>query len=100
MMLLLHVDASFNTGGLVGSQGGIICGVTDKSSPEGCSVVSNGLEIVQNESDSTEPIGRRSTKPCLWLWALSSGQLFFCKSCIMDNLTCRALQRLCRRDLP
>ena len=31
MMLLLHVDASLNTGGLVGSQGGYICGVTDKS---------------------------------------------------------------------
>ena len=35
MMLLLHVDASFNTGGLVGSQGGYICGVTDKSLLEG-----------------------------------------------------------------
>ena len=30
MMLLLHVDASLNTGGLVGSQGGFFCGVTDK----------------------------------------------------------------------
>ena len=29
MMLLLHIDASLNTGGLVGSQGGSICGVTD-----------------------------------------------------------------------
>ena len=28
MILLLHVDASLNTGGLVGSQGGCICGVT------------------------------------------------------------------------
>ena len=28
MMLLLHADASLNTGGLVGSQGGYICGVT------------------------------------------------------------------------
>ena len=35
MMLLLHVDASLNTGGLVGSQGGYICGVTDKSLLEG-----------------------------------------------------------------
>ena len=35
-MLLLHVDASLNTGGLVGSQGGYICGVTDKSLLEGC----------------------------------------------------------------
>ena len=32
MMLLLHGGASLNTGGLVvGSQGGYICGVTDKS---------------------------------------------------------------------
>ena len=36
MMLLLHVDASLNTGGLLGSQGGKICGVTDKSLLEGC----------------------------------------------------------------
>ena len=36
MMLLLHVDASLNTGGLVGSQGGYTCGVTDKSLLEGC----------------------------------------------------------------
>ena len=36
MMLLLHVDASLNTGGLVGSQTGYICGVTDKSLLEGC----------------------------------------------------------------
>ena len=35
MMLLLHVDASLNTGGLVGSQGGYICSVTDKSLLEG-----------------------------------------------------------------
>ena len=38
MMLLLHVDASLNTGGLVGSQGGFFCGVTDKSLLEGCDV--------------------------------------------------------------
>ena len=37
-MLLLHVDASLNTGGLVGSQGGFFCGVTDKSLLEGCDV--------------------------------------------------------------
>ena len=36
MMLLLHIDASLNTGGLVGSQGGYICGVTDKSLLKGC----------------------------------------------------------------
>ena len=36
MMLLWHVDASLNTGGLTGSQGGYICGVTDKSLLEGC----------------------------------------------------------------
>ena len=35
MMLLLHVDASLNTGGLLGSQGGYICGVTDQSLLEG-----------------------------------------------------------------
>ena len=35
MMLLLHVDASLNAGGLVGSQGGYICGVTEKSLLEG-----------------------------------------------------------------
>ena len=36
MMLQLHDDASLNTGGLTGSQGGYICGVTDKSLLEGC----------------------------------------------------------------
>ena len=36
MMLLLDVDASLNTGGLVALQGGYICGVTDKSLLEGC----------------------------------------------------------------
>ena len=35
MILLLHVDASLNTGGLVGSQGGYICGVTDQSLLDG-----------------------------------------------------------------
>ena len=34
-ILLLHVDASLNTGGLVGSQGGYICGVTDQSLLDG-----------------------------------------------------------------
>ena len=37
MILLLHVDASLNTGGLVGSQGGFICGVTDQSLQDGTS---------------------------------------------------------------
>ena len=35
IMLWLHVDASLNTGGLVGLQGGYVCGVTDKSLLEG-----------------------------------------------------------------
>ena len=35
MMLLFHADVSLNTGGLVGSKGGYICGVTDKSLLEG-----------------------------------------------------------------
>ena len=35
MILLLHVDASLNTGGLAGSQGGYICGVTDQSLLDG-----------------------------------------------------------------
>ena len=35
MMLLLHVDPSLNTGCLVVSQGGYLCGVTDKSLLEG-----------------------------------------------------------------
>ena len=35
VILLLHVDASLNTGGLVGSQGGYICGVTDQSLLDG-----------------------------------------------------------------
>ena len=35
MILLLHVDASLNTGGPVGSQGGYICGVTDQSLLDG-----------------------------------------------------------------
>ena len=35
MILLLHVDASLNTGGLVGSLGGYICSVTDQSLLDG-----------------------------------------------------------------
>ena len=35
-MLLLHVGAPLNTGGLVGSQGGYICGVADKQLLKGC----------------------------------------------------------------
>ena len=35
MILLLHVDASLNTGGLVGSKGGYIRGVTDQSMLDG-----------------------------------------------------------------
>ena len=38
MILLVHVDASLNAGGLVGSQGGYICGVTDQSLLDGKSV--------------------------------------------------------------
>ena len=34
-ILLLHIDASLNTGGLVGSQGGYICGVADQSLLDG-----------------------------------------------------------------
>ena len=52
MMLLLHLDASLNTGGFVGSQGGYICGDTDQPLLEGrkeCSVVSSGLAIIQDE---------------------------------------------------
>ena len=59
MMLLLHVDALLHTGGLVGSQGGYICGVTDKSfiaGRKGCSMVSKSLAIVQDEPDSAEPM--------------------------------------------
>ena len=36
MVLQLHVDASLNIGGLVGSLGGYICGVTDKTLLDGC----------------------------------------------------------------
>ena len=43
MLLLLHVDASLNTGDLVGSQGGYICGVTDQSLLEGKSALLRGL---------------------------------------------------------
>ena len=35
MILLSHVDASLSGGGLVGSQGGHICGVTDQSLLDG-----------------------------------------------------------------
>ena len=42
-----------------------------------CSVVSNGPQIIQNESDSTELPWAQKHRPCLWVWALSSGQLFF-----------------------
>ena len=70
MTLLLHVDASLNTGGLVGSQGGYICGVTDKSL----------LEIIQDESDSTELIGRRSTSHVCGCGLCRVGKSFFCKS--------------------
>ena len=42
MMSLLHVGASLNTGGLVGSQAGYICGDTEKSLLEGRML--NGLQ--------------------------------------------------------
>ena len=63
MMLLLHVDASLNTEGLVDSQNGYICGVTDKSLLEKKrrTMVSNGLAIIQNEPDKTELVGCGST---------------------------------------
>ena len=44
MKLLLHVDASLNTGGVVGSQGGYICGVTDQSLLDGKSAPWSPLE--------------------------------------------------------
>ena len=49
MMLLLHVDASLNTGGLVGSQGGYICGVADQS-------------LLEGRSGSWSPLAWRSFK--------------------------------------
>ena len=56
MMLLLHVDASLNTGRLF-----LWCYRQVIAGRMRCSVVSNGLEIIRHESDSTELIGRRST---------------------------------------
>ena len=49
MILLLHVDASLNTGGLLGSQGGYICGVTDQS-------------LLDGESAPWSPLAWRSFK--------------------------------------
>ena len=82
MMLLLHVDASLNTersGWLTGRQclwfyRQVIAGRMR------CSVVSNGLEIIQNESDRAH--WAQKHKPCLWLWALSIVQLFFLQELI------------------
>ena len=63
MILLLHVDASLNTGGLVGSQGGYICGVTDQSLLDGKSAPWSPLawRSFKNESHSAELVGCRST---------------------------------------
>ena len=63
MILLLHVDASLNTGGLAGSQGGYICGVTDQSLLDGKSAPWSPLawRSLKNESYSAELVGCRST---------------------------------------
>ena len=55
MMLLLHVDASLNTGGLVGSQGGYICGVTDKSLLEGRDVARSPMSWRSFKMSRTVP---------------------------------------------
>ena len=55
MMLLLHVDASLNTGGLVGSQGGFFCGVTDKSLLEGCDAPWSPMERRSFKMSRTVP---------------------------------------------
>ena len=59
MILLLHVDASLNSGCLVGSQGGYICGVTDQSSLDGMSAPWSPLawRSFLNESYSAELVG-------------------------------------------
>ena len=49
MMLLLHVDASLNTGGLVGAQGGYNSGVTSRS-------------LLEGKSAPWIPLARRSFK--------------------------------------
>ena len=63
MILLLHGDASLNTGGLVGSQGGYICGVSDQSLLDVKSAPWSPLawRTLKNKSHSAELIGCGST---------------------------------------
>ena len=71
MILLLHVDASSNIGGLVGSQDGYICGVTDQSLLDGKSAPWSPLawRSLKMNRHSAELLGIRRT-----------GQRCFCRS--------------------
>ena len=82
MMLLLHVDASLNTGGVVGSQGGYICGVTDKSLLEGCDVPWSLMAWRSFNMSRTVPssLGRRSTGHVCGFGLYRVGNSFFSKS--------------------
>ena len=63
MILLLRVNASLNTGGLVGSQGRIHlrCYRSVIAGWKECSMVSTRVAIFYNESHSAELVGCRST---------------------------------------
>ena len=60
MILSLHVDASLNTGGLVGLQGGYICGVTDQSAMDGKSAPRSPLAWRSFEMSRTVPSSLRA----------------------------------------
>ena len=81
MMSLLHVGASLNTGGLVGSQACYICGVTEKSLLEGRDAQWSPMAWRSFKMSRTVPSSLGAEhEPCPWLWALSSGQRCFCRN--------------------
>ena len=96
-MLLLHVDASLNNGGLTGSQGGFFCGVTDKSLMEGCDVPWSPMAWMTRTLPSS--LGAEAQAMSVALGFVEWATLFL-QELIHGKFDLRALQRSCRRDLP
>ena len=88
MILLLHVDASLNTGGLVGSQGGYICGVTDQSLLDGKSAPWSPLALRSFKMSRTVPSSLSAEAQ-----AMSVAQGFVEWATLFLRSTCVVLQR-------
>ena len=94
MMLLLHVDASLNTGGLFDSQGGFFCGVTEKPVLKGCDALWSPMawrshkmsRTVPSSLDTRAPLVNRSV-PALADDRLPSVELSGCCDAIGPGAT-------------